>query len=392
MENPIIIELTDEIIKAYTQKKDFLDWLLMEKENPGDLLRIFQKFLKDELSKQDVFLPNISFYVSKNLHPSQFKIYSGVKSKIYDYAEGRRCFEDSLTDTVAEIAKSYMFPEGIPSLNTIRDLTYIGHNALYSPYGYKEAMSCYDKVIYWGLALDDISNELEDEIISALYNASYISYINNKNINDALRFAKLMTDMVNSDNYYNPVIRYEAHTFYAKLLWTCNERSGALYFFKEAVRNIENANQPELLMLALWNVISVCFAEDQELSPLCIDTFDMLINLIQTNRKLVSTDYFNNLLLLHNSLLSAANQTLVQTNTDLAERVAMQQEIICEQARKLSTKELACSCVMATGRLMMYAYAILTPKTKNSINIKDSFVTRGAMIANTIFRNYTVSS
>ena len=196
-----------------------------------------------------------------------------------------------------------------------------------------------------------------------------------------------MAYIVDDNKFYDPVIRYEVHTMSAKLLWVHGDHATALKYFKQACFDIENLEQSDLAMLALWNIISACFDEGLALSGLCLDSFDILANLVRKQPGIVSDNYRTEIFSLHGSLSSEARKKLEQDNRELVNILAKQQQMINEQAQQLRTRNLVCCYIDTTGHMLLDIYAIALPRNWNFVNVKNTIVDRGSIMARITFRS-----
>lgn len=387
MEFPITIELGRGVLELFTQELGFFESLYKDKDL-GDLFAPFIRNLRKDLERQCILLPRISYSYDSDLPDMSIRLTYSIYQKYYEI---HNCA--SLKSLLIKIAESYAEFYDLRKQESLfvltcdlAELAECGHESLLAG-RYNKAMDCYDKATY----LFSVFGEIQEPLIGVLYNAAYIHYVNNRSIDEAVRLAKWLVNIVERDDFYDPVIRYEIHTFIAKLLWVHGnpgdqDHEEAVEYFKQAYIDIENLNrQPDLKMLALWNVISACFDEGQELSELCLDSFKLLITLINGQPNLVSSNYRIQLLSLHNDLLTAAHARDQQANAILATTITQQQQIINEQARRLSAHSLACSYIRKAGHLLLDVYAIALPRHWNFISLKNTVVDRGSMVAGEAF-------
>lgn len=267
--NAIYVILGRNVLEAFTEKKNFIV-KFFDPEQLGSLLMPYTNALKKGLAKNDIFLPNIYYAYDSELNPDLYYVVSGTKKILYHYKQAY------LFDVIEYNAKSYMLLEE-PNLTTIHNLVENADASLEQG-KFNKAMELYDKTFYWTLCIDnDLSDSLE-VFMNATYNASYIYYIN-RNIDDAIRLAEILLAVVDSNAFHDPIMRYMVHMLYADLLWLNDKNDDALNYFKQCVNDVKYINRPELLRLALWDIVCAYFALSNATDNDCLLALNLFKNL-----------------------------------------------------------------------------------------------------------------
>ena len=296
---PVRVELGANVVKAFTSPKRFLE----ASPKPGNLLLPYTENLQEQLRKDGKFLPSIQYDVNPRLKPNFFRVIYGLNDDLSEAVNA-----NDVINALASVAWHYELSE-LPSVDEVKRLTREGNDFL-SKGNYGKAIKAYDKAYYWTLIIRE--HDTIEVLITALFNAGYIYYINNR-LPDALDCTVALCDIVDSRDFHDPVMRYHTHMFRANLLWSNEEFSDALPMFQKCINDIEYANQPELMMLALWDLVCAYFAMNLQNDEACLSSLYLMKNLAESHENIFSAGQKVTIL---NMIATVQNNIIAQLQTE----------------------------------------------------------------------------
>lgn len=283
-----------------------------------DLIRETQR-LKDSLENEGIFLPFVQYAGNSNLNFKSFRVIFGVNDYLYNNAN-----ISSVMRVLDSVARHYHLAEK-PSADVVKNFVEKG-NALLSEGEYNEAMEAYDRAYYWALI---VNNNLMKDFINTVFNVGYIFFINNR-LSDAYDCALILRSIVDSCNFHDPTTRYHVHMFQANLLWLGEHFDEATSLFQQCVYDVAKVNQPELMMLALYNEVCAYFATGLKDYNACVNALVSMDKLVIANPRVFSQSQGNTILRMLNVVrnkqvaqLQMENQNLRSRCSDLESKLSM---------------------------------------------------------------------
>lgn len=251
--NLIEVELSESLVKRFTSPQKFLG----PTPDDCDLLLNDMQHLREFLNENNLFLPKVSFMDSSELNPNQFRIRCSSWIRTYSIVE---C---TPIDALFSIANNYHLQES-PTPSLVNDFVREGDRLLENN-EFGKATAAYDQAYYWAMIVND---DVLFDFITSVSNLGYIYILNNK-IDSAVRNGRILADLVEDDNFHDPVIKYRSHIFLANALWLAKERNQALQVYLQAAKDVTNYPETGYRVFALWQIVSACFALGIETENTC---------------------------------------------------------------------------------------------------------------------------
>ena len=289
---------------------------------------------QESLANQGFFLPEINYDFNPEIPAYQFRIRYSFHVETHD--------KSLLEEVLTQIARDYTLP--ISTSSDISDLVSNGNEALFIDKDYDFAMDCYDKAYYWILVAGVY--KLRKEFINVATNIIYIHHINGRLPSHIFQLANNMNEIVGSENFYNPVLRYNVHFLYANLLWMMGRCEEAISFWKICVMDLKHANEPELTMAALNNIV---------------DAYSVM-------GKDVDNDYVTTLRIMHDIVPSGTQKTLLAlaiNNAVLIQQNAELNQKLFDTIQELKTSDEIIEMAVAEGIELRAENAEMKKKLKS---------------------------
>lgn len=242
MNNGLIqVEAGANVIKKYTQRdnRGIFELILGSKPpSEGGLLCVQAEQLRQELDKQNIYLPSIYFTDSADLSPNQFVIYVGITNTCGDITS------HDLFKTLKNMIVQNQIDN--PSEQAVKDLFMKGVE-YYHAQDYNKAVNIFSIVYYWATILGCM-----DELVNATINVGTILFFNNR-IDDALMYAKYAALIAENPSFYNVSLKFNSHNFLANMYWLNGNKALAMENYQKAVDDVQNSGKLPVKVFALWN-------------------------------------------------------------------------------------------------------------------------------------------
>lgn len=269
---PIYIEIGSSVLKKYTAKKSFLG---PAPENAGLLLQGITE-LRQSLSERGVYLPAIHVTDSEELDSSSYKIHF---SNIYlEEAESQK----DLLSAISEVAID---------INLTAELIDSPEAALQDAYdallanNYEQAMQRFRQCHILSLLYTSFAKDL---FIQSVYNIGYIHFINNQ-IQSAAFCGHLLLNVIETENYYDPMGRYQVHMFCGEIITLLGDIPTAIDLYEKAYHDLDNCrnlyDSNPMAALALWDLICAYHVIGRETSAACLNCIQNLFDLVYSDER-----------------------------------------------------------------------------------------------------------
>ena len=368
----IEVELSEAIVKRFTSPQRLFG------PTPEDCDLLFKDVnqLREYLDANNLFLPRIFFKDSSKLKPDQFRIRCSSWIRTYSLSE---C---TIPNALYNIASTYHLKE-MPTPSVVHDFVCEGDRLLESN-SFGKAMAAYDQAYYWAMIVnDDVLDDVLFDFINTVTNIGYIFVVNNK-ISPAVRNGRILADLVEDDNFHDPVIKFQSHIFFANALWMAEERERALQVYALAADDVANYPETGYRVFALWQIVSACFALGVETENTCRHCLIELQDILSQEEN-ASQEIKDQVAALYRNVAERKIEMLERQRFQLFER--------CEALQKrLSLRNTIGNITRYAGNLLLHFSAILprninyyrdvgnttiTDVTNSSIHIEAAFRAKG---------------
>jgi tetratricopeptide (TPR) repeat protein len=224
----IQVEVGSNVVKAFTQsdRRGLFGKIMGQNPPPeGQLLVEYTKKFREQLSKENIYLPTIHFTDSSDIGINNFKVYVGIEYYIGDITK------ENLFDVISYLIGRYQIED--TSCDSIKRILDEGVEKILAK-NFQDAVLDFAKVYYWS----SLVNGCEQELVKATLNIGGINLINNR-IDGAEEAAKRACVIVSKDYFQNPYLRYFSYNFSANILAMQNKISEAAKYYNIAYQNIK---------------------------------------------------------------------------------------------------------------------------------------------------------
>ena len=242
----IQVEIGKNVVKEYTRKQGVLDALFGSNTafQQGQLLVECCAALREELAKQGVDLPFVTFRDSSELGDSQFKIYVGIECLVGDTNQ------HDLIGTLRNMVLRQQRP-GMSAQSVLDEL--VRGAELLRNNSFNKAVESFISVYYWASMLGCV-----EELVNATLNLGVVNLRNNR-LGDALLCAQRACVLTEEGGFYDPYLKFNSHNFLANMYWLTEQPALAVENYAKAVEDVRFLEDVPLRIFALWNANSAYF-------------------------------------------------------------------------------------------------------------------------------------
>ena len=219
-----------------------------------------------KLIQENFFLPLIGWGYASSLSDSVFRI-------TYSFHQGIYALSD-IEAVLRQLAMAYPLPASGVGVREALNLVNNGNAALLMNGDYNSVLFFYDKAYY--LSIHFGQPPLQTALINAAINIIYIHYIEANIPNNIMQLMANLSGFVESDDFHDQFLRYDIYFLYANVLWLTEHYEEALIYCEKSVDDVRNAGAPELIMLALHNIVDAYSSLNKSIAQNYIATLHLM--------------------------------------------------------------------------------------------------------------------